>query len=318
MGKATSNRTAIRYVSESVFGTTPTTPALKECRYTGESLNYTIQNTTSKEIRSDRATADLIQTQAECSGDINIEMSYGSFDDLIASALCSVWGAPAAGIETIKNGTTLSSFTFQKHFADADTATYQNFTGCRVGSWDVSMTTGSVVTGKFGLMGLGSTIGTSQIAGATFPTASTTNVVSAVSGVIEIKENGVTSTLSYNKIDLKLNNNLRAQRAIGTLPNVGIALGKLDLTGSVEVYFNDKSLVDRYLAGTSFALSWKLQGSDQSTLKFTLPNCKFESGTVVSGGEDQDIMFSGGFRALYDSGSSCMIQLDRDPLTPGV
>lgn len=319
MGKATSNRTALRYIEEVTFGTTPTTPALKEIRYTGESLNHTIQNVTSKEIRSDRMTADLIQTQSECGGDINAEMSYGSFDDFIKAALCGTWSAPAAGIETLKNGTTLYSYSIQKQFADADGANgvYQTFTGCRVGSWDVSIATGAVVTTKFGFMGLGSATATTQIAGATFPAGSTTNVMSGVSSVLSIKENNITSTLSYNKIDLKLTNNLRPQRAIGSLANVGIALGKLDLSGSVEIYFNDKTVLDRYLAGTAFSMSWTLQASDQSTLKFTLPNCKFESGQVVSGGEDQDIMFSGNFRALRDSTTSCMIQLDRDAGVPG-
>ena len=233
---ATSNRTDVRYVSETVFGTTPATPALAAVRYTGESLNFNIKNTKSAEIRSDRMTTDLVQVQADASGDINFELSYTSFDDFIEAALCGTW---TTGV--LKNGTTLRSFTIQKHFQDATTPFYMNYTGCRVGGMDMDFQTGQILTGKFSFMGLGAAATTTQFTGATTPAATTTDVMNAVSNLVEIDDNGIPSTSFFNKLTLSLNNNLRAQRAIGHLPNVGIALGTLDVTGSIELYLEDKT-----------------------------------------------------------------------------
>lgn len=91
---ASSNRTSLARVKETVWGTTPVTPALIPIRYTGETLDDGITTEKSKEIRADRMVADLIITDAAVSGDFNMEFSYGSFDDFLESALMSSWDAP--------------------------------------------------------------------------------------------------------------------------------------------------------------------------------------------------------------------------------
>lgn len=306
MTLATSNRTAIRYVAESTFGTTPATPALQEIRYTGESVNYSLRNIKSQEIRSDRNTTDLVQVQSDAGGDINFELSAGTFDDWIEAAMCGTWTA-----DVLKNGTVLRSYTIQKHFQDPTTPFYKNYTGMRLGGFDLNMQTGQIVSGKFTTMGLGAATDTAQIAGATFPAISTTEVLNAVSNITDISEDGVTSTNFFNKLTLTLNNNLRAQRAIGSLPSIGIGLGSLDITGSLDLFLQDKTLVDKYLAGTYFALAVTLADAATNQYVITLPKVKFETGTVVSGGLDQDVMLSGTIRGIYDSAEACMIKIER-------
>ncbi len=93
MSFASSNRTGLLRVKETTWGITPTSPALKPLRYTGESLDDGITTETSKEIRSDRMISDLIVTDAAISGDFNMELSYDSFDDLFESGFMSTWSA---------------------------------------------------------------------------------------------------------------------------------------------------------------------------------------------------------------------------------
>ena len=308
---ATSNRTALRLVKETVFGTTPTTPALKEIRYTGESLNFNQTKTTSNEIRSDRNTSDILITGADASGDINVELSIASFDDLIEGAFAASFSAPVANLSDIKNGTSLLSYTIQKHFQDLDVPAYQNFNGCRVGGMNLEFTNGSILTGSFSIMGLNSTIGTSQIAGATIVAAPTQSVMNAVTDLVEIEEDGVASTMVIKTLSLNLNNNLRAQDAIGTLGHVGIALGRLEVIGNISAYFKDLTQYNKFLNNTSFKLGFKCIDDVNDYYEFTLPNCKFESATIVSGGLDQDIMIEGSYRAIYDPVSGCTIQCNR-------
>lgn len=304
----TSNRTALRFVAEVTEGTTPATPALKEIRYTGESLGYNISNTRSNEIRSDRNVADLIRTGAEAGGDINVEMSYGSFDDLIEGVLCGTWTT-----NVIENGVVNRSFTIQRHFQDAGASgIFNQFRGARIDSWDLEVQQGQVVTGKFGVKARNMDVTEAQIAGATFPAGSTTSVLSSVSNIANLKENGVTSTEYFRKLSLSIKNNVRGLKAIGSLGSVAMANGTCDITGSIEIYFATKTMLERYINGTSFSLEFEMDDGTSSYVVL-LPKVKFETGQVMSGGLDQDIMYTGTIRALYDSGEGSQIKITRVP-----
>lgn len=87
------NLVQLAYVSETTWGTTPTTPQMNLLRYTGESLNYDIDYVTSNEITPSRQPIDVINVGYRASGTINIEMSSGTFDDFISSLMCSTWTA---------------------------------------------------------------------------------------------------------------------------------------------------------------------------------------------------------------------------------
>lgn len=308
---ATSNRTALRLVKEATFGITPATPALKTLRYTGESINFNQSKITSNEIRSDRNVADLIAVSADVSGDISVELSIAAFDDLIEGAFASTFPAPVDNLSTIKNGVALNSYTIQKHFQDMDVPVYQNFVGCRVGGMNLEFQNGSILTGSFSIMGLNATASTSQIAGATVVAAPTQSVMNAVTNLVEIEENGVTSTMVIKNLSLSVNNNLRAQDAIGTLGHIGIALGRCEVTGNITAYFKDLVQYDKFMNNTNFALSFKCLDDVNDYYEFLMPRCKFETATVVSGGGDQDIMIEGTYRAIYDPTEQATIVCNR-------
>lgn len=308
---ATSNRTALRLVKETVAGTIPANPAFKDLRYTGESINFNQSKVVSNEIRSDRNTSDLITVSADASGDINVELSILSFDDLIEGAFASSFSTPVAGLSTIKNGVVNNSYTIQKHFQDLDAPVFQNFKGCKIGSMNLSFSNGSILTGSFTVMGLGAVAGTTQQTGATITPAPSTSVMNAVSNLVNIEEDGVASTMVIKNMTLELNNNLRAQDAIGTLGHIGIALGKCEVKGTLTAYFKDLVQYNKFLNNTNFALGFRCQDDAGNYYEFTMPKCKFETATIVSGGSDQDIMIEGSYRAIYDTTAQATIQCDR-------
>jgi len=88
-----SNRVALLYVPETVFGTTPSTPTMSFMRFTSESLRQETQSTSSQEIRSDRQTPDVIRTDASAAGDIGFELSapQGSTPDSPSNMLDSMF-----------------------------------------------------------------------------------------------------------------------------------------------------------------------------------------------------------------------------------
>jgi len=387
MSLASSNRVAVRRIKEVTFGTIPATPTLLDLRYTGESFNYNISNIVSEEIRADRMVSDLIQVQADASGDVNVELSYGSYDDFIEGAMASTFSADigisgtdigittgtdilsssstdfvAAGLvvgqwfkvggfsnaalnkyykaisvatnavgvvagsvpateaagntvtvdgSMIRNGVVESSFSIQKHIQDATVPTFINFNGTRIGGMALTFATGQILTGSFNLMALGAVVSTSQIAGATVTPVGSSSVLNAVDNVSEIYEDDVLSTSNFSNLSLNLSNNLRAQDAIGSLAHVGIALSRLEVTGDISIYFEDNVMYNKYINATQFSLSFRVQDAAGNAYIFTLPAVKFESGSVVSGGLDQDIILEASWRAIADSTTNCMIQIDR-------
>ena len=311
----TSNRTAIRLAKETVFNTIPTSPAFQNMRYTGETIAYAVNTVTSSEIRADRMTSDLIVVGASVSGDVNFELSYGSFDTILEAAMASTWGAPGVGgASSMKNGVVAHSFTLQKHFQDLATPYFQNFSGCRIGTLNLDFQTGAILTGSFNVMGCQATQGPTQIAGATFTNPGEGNTpMNAVANVASISKDGVPMAAKIRSTSFALTNNLRGQEAIGTLGYIGIALGRLEITGNIELYFENADEYTTFLNNQDFEFTFVVRDVDGNEYEFSMPRVKYESGTIQSGGLDQDLVISGSWRALYDPTAGCMIEITRTP-----
>jgi hypothetical protein len=211
----------------------------------------------------------------------------------------------------IRNGILESSFTIQKHIQDATVPTFINFNGVRVGGMTLNFATGAILTGTFGFMGLGAVVGTSQIAGAVITPVGSNKVMNAVNNVAQIFEDDTLTVSSFASLTINLTNNLRAQDAIGSLPHIGIALSRLEVTGDISIYFENETTYNKYINATQFSLAFLVQDSTSAAYMITLPAVKFESGTVVSGGLDQDVMLDASWRAIADPVTGSMIQIDR-------
>jgi len=96
------NRVAIARVLETdITAVDPPTTGWAYTRYTSESMKNAVGSTASNELRSDRQTADLIQTDLRANGGFQGELSYSTYDDLLQSALQSgAWASPAEQTST--------------------------------------------------------------------------------------------------------------------------------------------------------------------------------------------------------------------------
>jgi hypothetical protein len=98
------SRIQLAFVAESTYAAQKTGVNLQILRLTGESLKQDTGSTESGEIRSDRQLADIRRTRIGASGAVNFELSYGTYDTLMAAALLdSAWSSAVA-----VSGTTIS------------------------------------------------------------------------------------------------------------------------------------------------------------------------------------------------------------------
>lgn len=379
-------RSQLFYLEETVWGQTPAA-AMNAVRFTGESLNFSIDNTQSNEIRSDRQITDLIQTDAEPGGDINFELSYSAFDDLIAGALFNDWatavnmaavttiaavsGSPdsftdsangfiTAGIQagqwiktagfvnsanngyfqvltvaagtitvkgetalvneaagpsvtitgqTLRNGTDAKSFSLETEFGDV--TQFKSFTGMRVNNFTLNLSVGEILTGVLSFLGKDSAIAASTI-GTGGPNAAATNeVMNAVNNVAFITEGGAAFTGELQEFSAALANNLRSQKAVGTLGNVGIGSGRAVVTGTFNAYFEDETLYNKYLNGTETDLAIRVTDPAGNAYIITFPRIKFTGGNLAAGSADSDVIVEMEYQGIRHPTYDFTYQIDR-------
>jgi len=379
------NRTGIYILEEVTWGTTPAS-ALQELRITGESLGFVIDHMVSGEIRDDRQVTDLVQTGAECNGGINIELSYGTFDDLFEGALWNNWSstidldtsdvavaqsgstytsaaiegfvvdgivvgqwlmfsgwsnsennglkkvtavsalvitvdstlvdesAPTNGLINgayLRNGTTEISYSVERKHADI--TEFFGFLGMVVSSLELTVAANAAVTGSFEFTGKSAALAQATIGTGEPTDATTTEIFDALSNVGTIEEGGAALSLMIQEVSISLENNVRGIPAVGTLGAADIGVGKCDITGTLNVMFADDSLYDKYLANTATSLTFRLTDTAGNIYVFTLPNIKFETDQPNAEGQDADVVENITWRAMRDSTTDCMIQIDRIP-----
>jgi hypothetical protein len=81
----------MRYIPETVEGTTPTTGNGVNLRMTGETLDFNLTKDSSKEINQSRQIRALAITNAQAQGAINFEMVYKEYEPFLASLLMGTW-----------------------------------------------------------------------------------------------------------------------------------------------------------------------------------------------------------------------------------
>lgn len=293
-------------------GTNSTITTWKQLRFTGESLNFSIENTSSNEIRPDRSQADLVQTSASGAGDVNVEYSYSSYDDFIEAALCGTWAA-----NVVKNGTTRRFFTVRKHFQDMTPQQYHLYRGTAIEGFTLNAEIGQIVSGSFNLMSFGidpdTGIMEAGIGGETSTAAPSTVPMNAVTNFRDFTLDGVPYSGCISSMSLTLKNNIRAIMCIGSLTAKDMRLGSIEITGNMEFYFNDPSIYNKFVKGTELDINFALQDALGNRLDFDLPRVKFETGEAVASGKNSDVMLSATYRALYHAGSAYMMQITRTP-----
>ena len=215
----------------------------------------------------------------------------------------------------IRNGVTESSFTFEREHSDA--VQFFDYTGMVVNTLNISASADSVLTGSFDFIGKSATLAQSTGGSGANNAAGSNPVMNASSNVGEIFE-GAFSSLATKDTDLyiselsfSLNNNVRGLRAIGSIANVDIGVGTCEITGTMNVYFLDSTLYDKYLAGTSTGLSFAVEDSLGNCYVYTFPAIEIETDAINSGGQNADVMENIGWRAKRDTNTDCQIQIDK-------
>ena len=306
---ADANRTQLRYQEEPP-GTwnTPKTTSMTILRMTGESLVPEVENIISNELRSDRMVSDLIQVSRQNSGGFDFELSFASFDDLLEGALFGDWNT-----NVLKQGIVEHSYTIEKSHLDIDE--YFLYSGMMVNDFNLTLATSAIATGSFGLLGSSANLQQAANAG-TLVQANTNTIMNCMGNVASLKEGDYSSALTnmsgvyVQELSIAIANNLRPVFAIGSNVIQEIAVGKADITGTLNAYFTSDRLFDKFLAGTSVQIEFQITDGS-NTYTFFIPKAKFETESIPAPGQDQDVIENLTWRAIRDSSTGTTLQITR-------
>lgn len=200
------------------------------------------------------------------------------------------------------NGVTKRSYTIEEEFSDHDPVTYQYFNGMVVSTLSLSIASQSVVGGSIAFMGTKAVIQDSaRFAGATTIAAPSNTVLNSSSNVGRISEGGsaITGKNYVLESSIEINNTLRLKPAVGVLGAIGIGAGECAVSGTINTYFDDKTMVDKVINNTETALTHIFKDNDNHVVLFDFPKVKYASGSPTVPGKNQDTTVSLGYEALY-------------------
>jgi len=299
------SRAGLSYVPEVTFGTTPATPALVQLPYTTHTLNLTKERVTGNDIQPDRMVRVDRHGNRSVAGDISVDLRKADYDPFLESAFMNTFST-----NVLKIGTTPKSFSIED--AATDIAQFRLFTGATVSSLAVSIKPNQMVTGTFSMIGKNMTIaGTSVDPAKT--AASTNQPFDAYSGSLRIADAGGTLAAAaiVTGFDFTINNALTPTFVVGSSTTPQLEYGMATVEGTITAYFEDASLINRFLNETQTALEIAVDDpTGSSDYTFLFPRVKINGASVPVEGPTSRIVTLP-FVALFDTTEATNIKLTR-------
>lgn len=233
------------------------------------------------------------------------------------------WGVDAGAAKTIsvftgdviRNGVIPRSYTIEKQFQDIAVPEFDVFTGIRVGSAELAGTAQSILEASVSLMGLAANNTTVRTAGATDIAAPTNDVMNTSANVGTFYVNGapVAGPNFVLGVKVKIDNTLRAQPAVGSMPLVGIGIGRAMVTGELNMYYGNNSILSQIRANSASSLAVRFTDpAGASGLLVDIPKLKFTDGDPTVSGVDTDRMLVSPIQGLRHPTLNYTIQLQRN------
>ncbi|MDP2322571.1 MAG: phage tail tube protein [Gammaproteobacteria bacterium] len=303
MAFATGAQTSLAVIAETVWGTTPATPELTSFPVTGFNIRDSKDVYESKDIRSDRQITDVRHGFRSPLLDLDFEVKHNNFDWLLSGALFGPITWPA---NVLKGGTTRNSFTIEAKYGDV--TQFMRATGFMVKTLGVKVGTDGIVTGKAGLIGKAFTLAATTVDNSGAYTASTAK--SSMSAFQAALTEGGSAIASVTSLDFNIDNGLDPAKVVGLAYAANIFDGRQKVTGTLNAFFEDAVLYNKFLNETASALVLTLTDPAAATLTITLPNIKYTAGDSAVDGES-GIVLNLPFTALYDATEATSIKIVR-------
>jgi hypothetical protein len=295
------SRSSLSYIVESTFGTTPA-GNFTNLPFSTHSLNLTKDRVAGNDIQSDRMPRVDRHGNRQVSGDIVVDLRNADYDAFLESAMLNTWST-----NVLKVGTTPKFFSIEDYAADIDQA--RLFAGMSVSTMAISLAPNQMVTTTFGMVGKNMTMSQTQ---KTQTAASGAAPFDAYSGDIAIGNVAGSSAVAIvTGLDFTLNNSFAPTFVIGDDSAPSLEYGRAEVEGTMSVYFENDSLINRFLNETESEISVSVNDpTGVNAYTFLFPRVKINSADVgVDGPTSRIIKMS--FVSLFDTTQATNLKITR-------
>lgn len=226
-------------------------------------LTVSAEMTSSEMLSGGRIGKAGMVTSASVQGDIEAELMFGAYDELIAAAFWSEWSSGSTP-NTLSVGSTKTQFAVAKDFTDINVN--HVFTGCVVSSFGLTIDTSSLIKLKFGMTGLGYQESKTTSFAKTPDTAKASGL-----SIGEIKVDGTKLDVCVESFSFELDNQTEVQKCLGDNIYGGNILAMLaNITGSMTIAYSQKAheMITNQLTGATLSLEIPINfGSNKYVIK---------------------------------------------------
>jgi hypothetical protein len=309
---ADSNLSELGYVEESVFGTTPSA-ALNILRTTGGTITPTQNTVLSEEIRADLRAGRPVRTSQMAQGDISVEWSYGTLDTILEGMLMNSWDSESDR-DVLVDGVTKKSYTFEDRILDVSPSVFRIFRGSRIASLNMDLAVDSIVSGSFGVMSAKPTVSATTSGTGSPVVATTTGSWNTVDMIEALDENNVSLTRVIG-LTINMDRNLREKREFGNINPWDIGVGRLLVTGNIQLHFTSSAQLTAWNNFSDRSLEVEFQDEDGNQMIIEVPKLKYVGEAEVSQpGVDEDRILTLNWEAYANAGDEALIKFSRIPV----
>lgn len=212
----------------------------------------------------------------------------------------------------LKAGIVRRSFSVLRNFSDltGSALPFHLLTGQEVDKLAMTVGVNALIKMVFSFVGKDFPTPTQTApAGSTFGVATTTAPIDTFSGIIY---EGGTPIAVVTEVTLTLENGLAARFVVGSPTTIRPSIGRSNLTAQVTAYFEDSSLLEKFVNETESSLVFNTNDLGGNGYRFTLPRIKYNGGQPDTQGQGA-ITIALPIQALMDQVSGSNIILEANP-----
>lgn len=272
---------------EAVLGTTPANPVWYTVRRVTDGLSENISTEQSNEVVDSRFRQGAAVTEAEVTGQLEFELSLGTFDLFLSVLAFNNWAANAISF----GGGVRKSLTLVKVFEDVGQVFI--YRGVQVNTGEITIQTTGKITGNFGLVG--SSFTRQQVNPVVNPVAASSRPVVSMPNVEKLLINGLSiqGKACLQSLTITFNNNLEAIRCIGSgkyTPEFYLEK-MMDIDVSANFMFSATSAawIDAIKSRDVFTLGFDITDSKGSKYSLNFPQLEVMEANHPDGGGDDII-----------------------------
>jgi hypothetical protein len=298
MAFAQGSRSTLAFIEEATFGVTPTTPTLAYLPYKTHSLALTKERLEGADMLGDRMPRIDRHGNKQAGGSFEVDLRQGDFDAFLESAFFSTFteGATVGVDDTLKIGTTPKYFSIED--SAEDISQHRLYTGMAVSTASFNIAPNQMVQTTFDLIGkAGGISGTSASTGGAKTPNLNNSPFDSYNGTLN---EGGSPIAIVSSIDFSVSNSLAPTFVVGSDEAPQLEYGRAVVEGSVTVYYEDATLINKFLNETESSLQVSVgspAGGD--TYTFSFPRVKY-NGATTSVANPQSRFIELPFVSLYD------------------